>query len=84
MQNAPISCLKNGGTAFATRCVAAASPHPHKHTHIRTPPQVRVIESVTDGLENIGTAFANMMRGGNLGKAVVKVAEHDPFAVPKH
>lgn len=34
---------------------------------------------MTEGLHNIGEAFAGMMRGGNLGKAVVKVAASDPY-----
>ena len=42
-------------------------------------PQVKVIEDITEGLENIGRAFNAMMEGGNCGKAVVKVAAHDPF-----
>lgn len=45
------------------------------------PPHMRlqVVEHVTEGLHNIGEAFAGMMRGGNLGKAVVKVAASDPY-----
>lgn len=41
--------------------------------------KVKVVEHITVGLENIGAAFTSMMRGGNLGKAVVKVAAHDPY-----
>ncbi len=44
------------------------------------PTQVKVFEHVTSGIENIGRAFNEMMAGANLGKAVVKVAAHDPFA----
>lgn len=47
--------------------------------------QVRVIEHVTTGgVEAMGRAFGAMMAGGNLGKAVVKVADKDPFPVAKH
>lgn len=42
--------------------------------------KVKVAEHVTRGLENIGAAFGEMMRGGNVGKAVVAVAARDPFA----
>lgn len=45
------------------------------------PPYMRlqVVEHVTVGLHKIGEAFADMMRGGNLGKAVVKVAASNPY-----
>lgn len=41
--------------------------------------QVRVVEHVTQGIENAGAAFVEMMAGGNTGKAVVRVCEKDPF-----
>ena len=33
------------------------------------------VEDVTDGLENAPRAFIGMMRGQNVGKATVKVAD---------
>lgn len=41
--------------------------------------KVKAVEHVTQGIENTGRAFVEMMAGGNTGKAVVKVTEHDPF-----
>ena len=35
--------------------------------------KLKVRETVTDGFENMPRAFIEMMRGGNVGKAVVKV-----------
>jgi hypothetical protein len=49
-------------------------PHPRK----RARPQVKVVEDVTEGLQNIGKAFVGVMGGANLGKMVVKVAARDP------
>lgn len=47
--------------------------------------KVKVVEHVTTGgIEAMGGAFGAMMAGGNLGKAVVKVADSDPFPVAKH
>jgi len=43
--------------------------------------QVKVTEHVTDGIENAGVAFVDMMAGGNVGKAIVKVVREDPFPV---
>ncbi|KAF8071356.1 hypothetical protein HT031_001440 [Scenedesmus sp. PABB004] len=43
--------------------------------------RVVAVEHVTRGLPNAGRAFVEMMAGGNVGKAVVAVAEVDPFPV---
>lgn len=43
--------------------------------------KVKVVEHVTEGIENAGKAFVDMMKGGNVGKAVVKVCKDDPFPV---
>lgn len=43
--------------------------------------KVKAVEHVTQGIENAGRAFVDMMAGGNTGKAVVKVTEHDPIPV---
>jgi NADPH-dependent curcumin reductase CurA len=43
--------------------------------------KVKAVEHITDGIENAGRAWVEMMAGGNTGKAVVKVAAEDPFPV---
>lgn len=43
--------------------------------------KVVVREKVFEGISNAGAAFVDMMKGGNTGKAVVKVVEQDPFPV---
>jgi NADPH-dependent curcumin reductase CurA len=43
--------------------------------------KVKALEHTTEGIENAGRAFVEMMSGGNTGKAVVKVAAEDPFPV---
>lgn len=43
--------------------------------------KVKTTEHVTQGIENAGAAFVEMMKGGNVGKAVVRVCEKDPFPV---
>ncbi len=43
--------------------------------------KVKAVEHITEGLTNAGTAFVEMMKGGNTGKAVVKVCGDDPFPV---
>ena len=45
--------------------------------------KVKVQEHLTEGIENMGKAFQEMMKGGNVGKAVVKVAKEDPFPAKK-
>lgn len=43
--------------------------------------KVKAVEHITEGLHNAGAAFVEMMKGGNVGKAVVKVCGDDPFPV---
>jgi NADPH-dependent curcumin reductase CurA len=43
--------------------------------------KVKALEHTTEGIENAGHAFVEMMAGGNTGKAVVKVVAEDPFPV---
>eukprot|EP00882_Tetradesmus_deserticola_P000733 GHRQ01000800.1.p1 GENE.GHRQ01000800.1~~GHRQ01000800.1.p1 ORF type:complete len:361 (+),score=177.76 GHRQ01000800.1:181-1263(+) len=45
--------------------------------------KVKAVEHVTQGIENAGRAWVEMMAGGNTGKAVVKVVAKDPFPVKK-
>uniref|UniRef100_A0A3P9MPH4 Prostaglandin reductase 2 n=1 Tax=Oryzias latipes TaxID=8090 RepID=A0A3P9MPH4_ORYLA len=35
--------------------------------------QIKVLETVVSGIENIGGAFCSMMAGGNIGKQIVKI-----------
>ncbi|XP_039597431.1 prostaglandin reductase 2 [Polypterus senegalus] len=37
--------------------------------------KLKVLETVMSGLENMGEAFHSMMKGGNLGKQIVKISE---------
>ncbi|XP_017276980.1 prostaglandin reductase 2 isoform X3 [Kryptolebias marmoratus] len=37
--------------------------------------QMKVLETVLNGIENMGIAFCSMMKGGNIGKQVVKISE---------
>lgn len=37
--------------------------------------QVKALETVANGIENMGVAFCSMMKGGNLGKQIIKVSE---------
>ncbi|XP_051578555.1 prostaglandin reductase 2 isoform X2 [Myxocyprinus asiaticus] len=37
--------------------------------------QIKVLETVVNGIENMGEAFCSMMTGGNVGKQVVKVSD---------
>ncbi|CAL8303783.1 unnamed protein product [Boreogadus saida] len=37
--------------------------------------QLKVRETVVDGLENMGVAFCSMMEGGNIGKQIIKVSD---------
>ncbi|KAM9786400.1 prostaglandin reductase 2 isoform X1 [Syngnathus typhle] len=36
--------------------------------------QVKVLETIENGIENMGVAFCSMMKGGNVGKQVVKIS----------
>jgi len=46
--------------------------------------KVVVREKVFNGINNAGSAFVDMMSGGNVGKAVVKVVYQDPYPVVQH
>ncbi|KAM9708038.1 prostaglandin reductase 2 [Menidia menidia] len=37
--------------------------------------QIKVLETMVSGLENMGVAFCSMMKGGNIGKQIVKISE---------
>ncbi|MEQ2264230.1 Prostaglandin reductase 2 [Xenotaenia resolanae] len=37
--------------------------------------QIKVLETVVNGIENMGVAFCSMMRGGNIGKQIVKISD---------
>ncbi|XP_062252728.1 prostaglandin reductase 2 isoform X1 [Platichthys flesus] len=37
--------------------------------------QIKVLETVVDGIENMGDAFCSMMKGGNIGKQIIKISE---------
>ncbi|XP_056624333.1 prostaglandin reductase 2 isoform X2 [Triplophysa dalaica] len=37
--------------------------------------QIKVLETVVDGIENMGDAFCSMMTGGNIGKQIVKISD---------
>ncbi|XP_022528634.2 prostaglandin reductase 2 isoform X1 [Astyanax mexicanus] len=37
--------------------------------------QIKVLETVVNGIENMGVAFCSMMTGGNIGKQIVKIAD---------
>lgn len=36
--------------------------------------QVKVLETVVNGIENMGVAFCSMMKGGNIGKQIIKIS----------
>ncbi|XP_077587387.1 prostaglandin reductase 2 [Stigmatopora nigra] len=36
--------------------------------------QIKVLETIENGIENMGVAFCSMMKGGNLGKQIVKIS----------
>ncbi|XP_061699802.1 prostaglandin reductase 2 isoform X2 [Syngnathoides biaculeatus] len=36
--------------------------------------EVKVLETIENGIENMGVAFCSMMKGGNLGKQIVKIS----------
>lgn len=46
--------------------------------------KVVVREKVFNGINNAGSAFVDMMSGGNIGKAVVKVVDQDPYPLAQH
>ncbi|KAM9341343.1 prostaglandin reductase 2 [Symphorus nematophorus] len=37
--------------------------------------QIKVLETVVNGIENMGDAFCSMMKGGNIGKQIIKISE---------
>ncbi|XP_029316158.1 prostaglandin reductase 2 [Cottoperca gobio] len=37
--------------------------------------QINVLETVVDGIGNMGDAFCSMMKGGNIGKQIIKLSE---------
>lgn len=37
--------------------------------------QIKVRETMMDGIENMGDAFCSMMKGGNVGKQIIKIAD---------
>ncbi|XP_012727005.2 prostaglandin reductase 2 [Fundulus heteroclitus] len=37
--------------------------------------QIKVLETVVNGIENMGVAFCSMMKGGNIGKQIVKISD---------
>ncbi|KAM8916191.1 prostaglandin reductase 2 isoform 2-T2 [Spinachia spinachia] len=37
--------------------------------------QINVLETVVNGIENMGGAFCSMMTGGNIGKQIIKISE---------
>ncbi|XP_039993564.1 prostaglandin reductase 2 isoform X2 [Xiphias gladius] len=37
--------------------------------------QIKVLETVVNGIKNIGDAFCSMMKGGNTGKQIIKISE---------
>lgn len=37
--------------------------------------QVKVLETVVNGIESMGVAFCSMMKGGNIGKQIIKISD---------
>ncbi|XP_053192123.1 prostaglandin reductase 2 [Scomber japonicus] len=37
--------------------------------------QIKVLETTVNGIENMGVAFCSMMKGGNIGKQIIKISE---------
>ncbi|XP_041809768.1 prostaglandin reductase 2 [Chelmon rostratus] len=37
--------------------------------------QIKVLETVVNGIENMGDAFCSMMKGGNIGKQIIKISD---------
>ncbi|KAI1895199.1 hypothetical protein AGOR_G00103850 [Albula goreensis] len=37
--------------------------------------QIKVLETIVEGIENMGGAFCSMMTGGNVGKQIVKISD---------
>uniref|UniRef100_A0A3Q4B9J8 15-oxoprostaglandin 13-reductase n=1 Tax=Mola mola TaxID=94237 RepID=A0A3Q4B9J8_MOLML len=37
--------------------------------------QIKALETVVNGIENMGDAFCSMMNGGNVGKQIIKISE---------
>ncbi|XP_038149291.1 prostaglandin reductase 2 [Cyprinodon tularosa] len=44
-------------------------------SHLIKSAQIKVLETEVNGIENMGVAFCSMMKGGNIGKQIVKISD---------